>query len=87
MQVHGLEMSTTLEGLSGPVKKAASDLLAKQPGGGAASGVANGGSGRALPPVAAEPVPSSKLLSYHLLANTIHPPPSCPSSHSQYDVI
>ena len=53
-------MGTAFEGLSGPVRKAASDLLGKQAS--AAASVTAGG-GRAMPPTsaAAEPPMPSKI--------------------------
>jgi hypothetical protein len=51
-----------VEGLPGPVRKAASDLLGKQPSAHPANGVVKSGNGSALPPasVAAEPALPSK---------------------------
>jgi hypothetical protein len=53
-------MGSALEGLSGTVKKAASDLLGKQPNAHPSNGVATAGSGRALPStsIATESAPS-----------------------------
>jgi len=55
-------MGAALEGLAGPVKKAALDLLGKQPSSHPANGVVNVGNGRALPvaPVVAETALPSK---------------------------
>ena len=60
MQAHGGEMGGAMEGLPGPVKKAASDLLNKQGGSTSVAVTAGNGRSHAPAPVAAEPAPSGE---------------------------